>query len=148
MGKGLRWKRRKPLLFNAPMASSTAPTPPVSSPDSAPSTATSSACGNPSGGTHGSSAFHRVPAKWAFVYVIGTTPHASGSTTRRTYVGWTVDLEQRLARHNTSTGAKATRGHQWELLYAERYATRSEAMRREWFLKRDRRLRKAIADFG
>jgi putative endonuclease len=30
-------------------------------------------------------------------------------------------------------------------LYAERYATRSEAMSREWHLKRERAFRKALA---
>ena len=76
----------------------------------------------------------------AYVYVLGS--ETSGS--RRTYVGWTTDLDQRLARHNTGTGAKSTRGRVWFLLYAERYATRSEAMSREWHLKRDRLFRKAL----
>ena len=72
-----------------------------------------------------------------FVYLLATGPAGN----RRTYVGWTTDLEQRLARHNAGTGAKSTRGRQWVLLYAERYDTRGEAMAREWHLKRDRRFR-------
>ena len=72
-----------------------------------------------------------------FVYVIGTI----GAGPAKTYVGWTTDLAQRLAAHNAGTGAKSTRGRQWRLLYAERHATRSAAMSREWHLKRDRRLR-------
>lgn len=76
----------------------------------------------------------------AYVYVLGSETRGS----RRTYVGWTTDLNQRLARHNAGTGAKSTRGRVWFLLYAERFKTRSEAMSREWYLKRDRAFRKAL----
>jgi putative endonuclease len=62
----------------------------------------------------------------------------------RTYVGWTTDLDVRLKRHNSGRGAKSTRGGSWSLLYAERYRTRSEAMSREWHLKRDRVFRKTL----
>jgi putative endonuclease len=75
-----------------------------------------------------------------FVYVLGCRDRAG----LRTYVGWTTNLEQRLARHNAGTGAKSTRGRVWALLYAERYNFRHEAMSREWHLKRDRKLRKAL----
>jgi putative endonuclease len=75
-----------------------------------------------------------------FVYILGS----SGKDTR-TYVGWTIDLDRRLAEHNAGTGARSTRGRSWTLLYAEQYADRSEAMRREWHLKRDRRFRRLLA---
>ena len=75
-----------------------------------------------------------------YVYVLGSEHGGAW----RTYVGWTTDLDQRLARHNTGTGAKSTRGRVWILLYAERYKTRSEAMSREWHLKRDRAFRKEL----
>lgn len=64
----------------------------------------------------------------------------------RTYVGWTTDLDSRLDKHNAGTGAKSTRGGRWHLLYAERHKTRSEAMSREWHLKRDRVFRKSLRD--
>jgi putative endonuclease len=76
----------------------------------------------------------------AFVYVLGSVRGAL----RRTYVGWCIDLEQRLAAHNAGRGARSTRGHTWVLLYAERFATRREAMSREVFLKRDRPFRAAL----
>ncbi|MBE9553746.1 MAG: GIY-YIG nuclease family protein [Proteobacteria bacterium] len=76
-----------------------------------------------------------------FVYILGS----AGRGGYRTYVGWTMDLDKRLARHNAGTGARSTRGREWVLLYAERYATRGEAMSREWRLKRDRGFRKQIA---
>jgi putative endonuclease len=75
-----------------------------------------------------------------FVYIIGCISRYG----RRTYVGWTTDLDRRLGEHNAGTGARSTRGYDWVLLYAERYATRGEAMRREWRLKRDRRFRKSL----
>jgi putative endonuclease len=73
-----------------------------------------------------------------FVYILGS----SG----RTYVGWTIDLDRRLAEHNAGKGARSTRGRSWTLLYAERHATRRQAMSREWFLKRDRRFRKLLSE--
>lgn len=77
----------------------------------------------------------------SFVYVIGAaTPRGY-----RTYVGWTLDPDRRLGQHNSGTGAKSTRGLSWELLYLERFATRAEAMSREWHLKQDRRFRKLVS---
>lgn len=77
-----------------------------------------------------------------FTYLIG----AVGAGGRRlTYVGWTTDLDRRLAAHNSGKGARSTRGHRWALLYAERHVDRRAAMRREVFLKRDRAFRRRIA---
>ena len=73
-----------------------------------------------------------------FVYVIATLDEDKP----RTYVGWTTDLERRLAQHNTGKGAKSTRGRTWALIHTERFKTRGEAMSREWHLKRDRAFRK------
>lgn len=76
-----------------------------------------------------------------YVYVLGSARGAD----RRTYVGWCVDLDQRLTAHNAGRGARSTRGRAWVLLYSERYATRNEAMSREVSLKRDRKFRAALA---
>ncbi len=51
---------------------------------------------------------------------------------------------RRLTQHNSGTGARSTRGLVWEIIYVERLATPSEAMSREWHLKRDRRFRKLL----
>ncbi|HWD29373.1 MAG TPA: GIY-YIG nuclease family protein [Rhizomicrobium sp.] len=77
----------------------------------------------------------------AFVYVL-----ISRKKPKRTYVGWTLDLERRLAEHNGGTGAKFTRGGSWTLIYAERHRTRNGAMRREVFLKRDRAFRALLRE--
>jgi len=76
-----------------------------------------------------------------FVYVLG----CSGNNRRVTYVGWTNDVARRLARHNAGKGARSTRGRVWVLLHSEWFATRREAMSREWHLKRDRKFRKKLA---
>ena len=77
----------------------------------------------------------------AFVYVLG----CRAKSYRLTYVGWTIDVDRRLARHNAGTGARFTRGRVWVLLHTERFPTRRQAMSREWHLKRDRKLRKKLA---
>ena len=52
------------------------------------------------------------------------------------YCGWTNDLEQRIERHNAGTGGKYTHARRpVRLVYAESFATRQEAMRREWQIK-------------
>ena len=72
-----------------------------------------------------------------FVYVLGSV----NKKNNKTYVGWTNDLSQRLAAHNSGAGARSTRGRSWLILYAERFSTRTEAMSREWYLKKDRKFR-------
>ena len=71
-----------------------------------------------------------------YVYIIGSI-----QPRRRTYVGWTTDISKRIKAHNTSKGAKFTRGSQWKLLYKEKFETKSEAMKREIQLKKDRNFR-------
>jgi putative endonuclease len=75
-----------------------------------------------------------------FVYILGTkTPRGPIS-----YVGWTLDLDRRLAQHNAGKGARTTRGRTWVLLHSESFDAREEAMSREWHLKRDRKFRKQL----
>lgn len=76
-----------------------------------------------------------------YVYVLGTLT----KNRHLTYVGWTDDVARRLARHNAGKGARSTRGRVWVLLHCERFASKREAMSREWHLKRDRAFRKALA---
>ncbi len=75
-----------------------------------------------------------------YVYVLGSL----NTHGYQTYVGWTTDLESRIQKHNSGVGARSTRGRKWELLYAEKYVTRREAMSREWHIKKDRRFRKSL----
>jgi putative endonuclease len=79
----------------------------------------------------------------SYTYILGS----DGPGGYRTYVGWTKDLDRRLTAHNAGTGARSTKGRQWELLYAERCLKRGDAMSREWHLKRDRRFRRSLWPF-
>jgi len=74
------------------------------------------------------------------VYVLGS----KRKTDRRTYVGWTTDLNRRVVQHNAGRGAKSTRGRKWILLYSECCTTKREAMSREWYIKRDKAFRKKL----
>lgn len=52
------------------------------------------------------------------------------------YTGYTTDVDRRVARHRAGTGAKYTRGRgPFEVVHVEEYATRSEAMSREYAIK-------------
>ena len=52
------------------------------------------------------------------------------------YTGWTNDLEQRVAAHNTGKGAKYTKARRpVELVYFEEFETKKQAMKREYAIK-------------
>jgi putative endonuclease len=54
---------------------------------------------------------------------------------KKRYVGQTADLENRLREHNGGESRSTKAGRPWVLEYKEEFATRSEAIRRERFLK-------------
>ena len=60
------------------------------------------------------------------------------------YVGYTNNLQKRLNLHNTGKGAKFTRGKKWKLIYYEKYSTKSLAMKNEFILKKNYKLRKKL----
>lgn len=52
------------------------------------------------------------------------------------YTGWTNDLEKRIQDHNAGRGAKYTKPRRpVELAYFETFATKEEAMSREYAIK-------------
>ena len=53
------------------------------------------------------------------------------------YVGYTNNLKKRLNSHNTSKGAKFTRGKHWILIYSKLYYDKNKAMREEFKLKKN-----------
>ena len=75
-----------------------------------------------------------------FVYVLGSIKNSKS----KTYVGWTKDLNKRLRKHNLSKGAKSTKGRKWKIIYYEIFNSKEKAMRREYYLKKDRILRKKM----
>ena len=53
------------------------------------------------------------------------------------YTGWTDDINKRLDAHNKGTGSKYTRARlPVELAHREEFASKSEAMHREWAIKK------------
>ena len=64
--------------------------------------------------------------------------------TNPTYVGYTKNIYDRLKLHNTSRGAKFTRGRLWRIIYKKRYKNKSEAMKYEYKIKNDKLLRAKI----
>tara|TARA_A100001011_G_scaffold204464_1_gene212717 strand:+ start:884 stop:1135 length:252 start_codon:yes stop_codon:yes gene_type:complete len=61
-----------------------------------------------------------------------------------TYVGYTKNLKNRLKLHNDGKGAKFTRGRKWKLIYKEKFKNKRNAMSREYYIKKNRRLRNSI----
>ena len=53
------------------------------------------------------------------------------------YVGYTNNLQKRLVLHNTSKGAKFTKGKIWKLIYSKTYYDKSVAMKEEFKLKKN-----------
>ena len=64
-----------------------------------------------------------------------------------TYVGYTNNLTKRIYLHNSGKGAKFTRGREWVLIYKEKFKSKKEAISREYYIKKNRSLRKKIRDY-
>ena len=63
---------------------------------------------------------------------------------KKTYVGYTSDLNSRIQKHNSSKGAKATRGYQWKVIFKKKFISKSKALSYEYRLKKDRKKRLSI----
>ena len=61
-----------------------------------------------------------------------------------TYVGYTKNINKRLNLHNKGKGAKFTRGRKWKLIYKEAFKSKSKAISREYYIKKNRTLRNKI----
>ena len=75
-----------------------------------------------------------------FVYILGSHKNSQF----KTYVGYTNNLNKRLGKHNKGIGAKSTRGRFWKIIYSEKCLTRGEAISREYYIKKNRKLRNKI----
>jgi putative endonuclease len=60
---------------------------------------------------------------------------------KKTYVGYTNNIDKRLNKHNSSKGAKSTRGLKWEVIYKKRFMIKTKAMSYEYLLKKNRKNR-------
>jgi len=75
-----------------------------------------------------------------FVYMIKTVD----GFRKKTYVGYSNNLEKRVLEHNTNRGAKSTKGYKWLLIYKKKFLLKSDAMKYEYKLKINRTKRQKI----
>ena len=61
-----------------------------------------------------------------------------------TYVGYTKNLKNRIKLHNSSKGAKFTKGRFWKLAYSKGYQSKNIALKEEYMLKHNYKLRNQI----
>ncbi len=61
-----------------------------------------------------------------------------------TYVGYTINLKNRIKLHNAGKGARFTRGRKWKLIYKEKVISKNEAISREYYIKKNRSFRDKI----
>ena len=79
-----------------------------------------------------------------YVYLIKSLDNLK----KKTYVGYTNNVNNRLLQHNNNLGAKSTKGYKWELVYKRKFYSKSKALSFEYKLKKDRKTRlKLIYDF-
>jgi len=74
-----------------------------------------------------------------YVYMLKST-----SIKKITYIGYTNNLKKRISLHNSGKGAKFTRGRKWKLIYKEKYKSKKEAISREYYIKKNRKLRNIL----
>ena len=75
-----------------------------------------------------------------FVYILIT----SSKNRYISYVGYTSNIEKRINAHNSSKGAKFTKGRKWKLVFKKKFKTKSEAMKAEAKIKKDKKFRGKI----
>ncbi len=75
-----------------------------------------------------------------FVYLI----ISSKNNRIKSYVGYTNNLTKRIIDHSRGRGAKSTRGRKWKLIYKKKFQNKSKAMKYEYYLKKNYRLRNEI----
>ena len=72
-----------------------------------------------------------------YVYILKTLD----GYLNKTYVGYSIDVNSRLKKHNSSKGAKSTRGFKWKIIYKKRFYDKRLAMSFEYKLKKDKKKR-------
>ena len=61
-----------------------------------------------------------------------------------TYVGYSVNPHKRLKLHNQGKGAKFTKGRKWKIIFKKKLNNKSEALKFEYFLKKNIKIRNNI----
>ena len=76
-----------------------------------------------------------------YVYMLRSVPPPNKI---KTYVGYTNNIRDRLLKHNSSKGAKSTKGYKWIIIYKRYFKTKNDAMSYEYKFKNDRIKRKKL----
>ncbi len=79
-------------------------------------------------------------SKYYYVYLIVT----KRNNKLFSYVGYSNNISRRIKLHNSGKGAKFTKGNYWKLIYKKRYKNKSIAMKQEYILKKNYKLRNII----
>lgn len=64
-----------------------------------------------------------------FVYILKSLK------SHRYYIGSSTDVDKRLVMHNHGSTRSTKLYRPWTIIYTETFQTRSDAEKREWFLK-------------
>ena len=67
-----------------------------------------------------------------FIYILQSEVDSSF------YIGYTSNLQQRLAEHNSGKTRYTSRKRPWNIVYFEEFVNKSDAIKREKFLKAQR----------
>ena len=67
-----------------------------------------------------------------YVYIIQSEEDGSF------YIGYSSDVANRLEQHNNSKRGYTSNKQPWKVVYTEKYKTKTEAIKREYFLKRQK----------
>ena len=69
-----------------------------------------------------------------YVYLIKTIKGFKN----KSYVGYTNNIKNRLIKHNSNKGAKATKGYKWEIVFVKKFKSKIKALSYEYKLKKNR----------
>ena len=64
----------------------------------------------------------------------------------KTYVGYAKNVKKRIDLHNSNKGAKSTKGRNWKLVYKKKFYSKELALKYEYYLKKNRKLRNDIKE--
>jgi len=67
-----------------------------------------------------------------FVYILQSL------TDNSFYIGYTTDIDRRLEEHNSGISLYTSRKIPWRLVYKEEFLSKTDALKRERFLKKQK----------
>ena len=81
----------------------------------------------------------RIPLNLIFIFIWSCAVYYVyvlwSEKLKKRYIGFSIDIKNRLEQHNTGINKFTSRGIPWKIIHTETYPTKKEAMRREKDLK-------------